>query len=578
MGGKIKARLGIIGPATWEPFLPLLRSALSVHGIADEPAAYGFGREVQVLAGNDADFEADPPRGAVLFLDPRSLFQEYIANPRSSLAPEEAAGRACGFVIGAIESLAAKHRETSWILATLDPPLPNSGDGLADAAEDPFTRAATLFDDAIRAASRSHAGWSYFDFGRLARLHGHRQMYDSRLDLLARLPASANGMRWLAERLAAHWAAVAGKTRKVLALDCDNTLWGGIVGEDGVDGIQIGDDGAGRAYLAFQRAVLQLESRGVLLVLCSRNNPEQVEEVFAKRPEMAIPRDRIAAVHIGWGRKSDGLVALAKRLDLGLASFVFVDDNPAEREEVRQALPEVSVPEFPADPADLAAFGYALGWQYFYRISLGEEDRSKTDQYRLKTSIDAHAGKFADHDTFLKSLGMILTLAVNDLRLQPRAAQLCQKTNQFNLTLNRYTASELGALIGAKDTFLFLGSLADRFGNHGWTALAIVRRGSKPDAWIVDSLLISCRILGRGVEQAFLKACLEYVCRIARLPVRASFVPGPRNSPASEFLPDAGFTETAKTLDGRREFEWTEGELRVSQAAHIEVTWNAEER
>jgi FkbH-like protein len=577
MGGKVKSHLAIIGAATWEPFLPLLRAALVAYGINDEPTAFGFGRDLQVLAGNDAEFEGAPPRGAVFFVDPRSLFQEYLVNPRSSLAPEEAASRACGFVVGALEHLATKHPETSWILATLAPPFPNSGDGLADAADDPFTRATALLDDAIRAACRRD-GWSYFDFGRLAGLHGHQQMYDSRLDLLARFPVSANGMRWLAERLAAHWAAVVGKTRKVLALDCDNTLWGGIVGEDGVDGIQIGDDGAGRAYLMFQRAVLQLESRGVLLVLCSRNNPEQVEEIFARRPEMAIARDRIAAVHIGWGRKSDGLLALAKQLGVDLGSFVFVDDNPAEREEVRQALPEVSVPEFPADPADLAAFGYALGWQYFYRISLGEEDRSKTDQYRLKASVEAQAEKFVDHGAFLKSLGMNLTLAVNDPRLQPRAAQLCQKTNQFNLTLNRYTASELGALIGAKDTFLFLGSLADRFGDHGWIALAIMKRNSKSDAWLIDSLLMSCRVIGRGAEQAFLRACLDHVRQIAQLPVRACFVPGPRNSLVSEFLPDVGFQEKARTPDGRREFEWSGGELRVPQAANIEVIRNEKER
>jgi FkbH-like protein len=237
-----------------------------------------------------------------------------------------------------------------------------------------------------------------------------------------------------------------------------------------------------------------------------------------------------------------------------------------------------TLPQLLADPADLAAFGYALGWQYFYRISLGEEDRSKTDQYRLKASVEAHAENFADHGAFLKSLGMNLTLAVNDPRLQPRAAQLCQKTNQFNLTLNRHTESELGALIGAKDTFLFLGSLADRFGGHGWTVLTIMKRSSKPDAWLIDSLLMSCRIIGRGVEQAFLKACLDYVRRIAQLPVRASFVPGPRNSLVSEFLPEAGFTETAKTPDGRREFEWSGGELRVPQAAHIDVIWKEEER
>ncbi len=573
MGREAKSRLAIIGAATWEPFLPILREAFGKYGITDEPAAFGFGRDLQVLAGSDAEFEAESPRGAVLFLDPRALFQEYLANPRSSLRPEEAASRSSGFVVGGLDRLAMKHRETNWILSTLESPLPNPGDGLADATMDPFTRAAALFDDEIRAACRSRNGWSYFDFNRLVRLHGQQQMYDSRLDLLARIPVSAAGMRWLAERVAAHWAALIGKTKKVLALDCDNTLWGGIVGEDGVDGIQIGDDGVGRAYVAFQRAVLQLESRGVLIVLCSRNDPQQVEEVFARRPEMAIPRDRIAAVQVGWGRKSDALLALANRLGVGLDSFVFVDDNPAEREEVKQALPEVSVPEYPADPADLASFGYALGWQYFYRVSLGEEEGARTVQYRLKASIETHAKTFADHGAFLRSLGMRLTLAVNDPQLRARAAQLCQKTNQFNLTLKRYTVAELDVLLRMEDTFLFLGSLTDRFGDHGWTALAIFKRNSTPDAWVIDSLLMSCRIIGRGLEHAFLKACLDYVRRIGPFPVRSSFVQGPRNSLVAQFFPEVGFAETAKTPDGRREFEWLGGELSVPRAAHVEIVW-----
>lgn len=570
----MKPLLAIVGSATWDPFAPIFRDALLKQGIESEVAAFGFGRDIQVLAGSDPDFESRPPQGAFLFFDPVLLFREFVVNPHSNLDPETAARRACDFIVGSLENLANRHRETNWILSMLDPTLPNSGDGIVDIGEDSFSLAVTFSNAALRAACRARNGWNFFDFTRLVRLHGQQEMYDARLDLLARIPLSATGMQRLAKRLAAHWAAVIGKTKKVLALDCDNTLWGGVVGEDGIEGVQIGDDGLGRGYLAFQRSILQLESRGVLLAICSRNNPEDVEEVFARRPEMAIPRNSIAAVHIGWGSKPEGLSALARTLGVGLDSFVFVDDNPAEREEVRQALPEVSVPEFPPDPADLGSFGYALGWEYFCRVRVGDEDRSKTDQYRLKADIETYAEGFADHDAFLKSLEMRLTISVNDPNLLPRAAQLCQKTNQFNLTLKRYNLGQLSALVGEDTTFLFMGLLNDRFGNHGWTALAIIRRRSSQAAWAIDSFLMSCRIIGRGVEQVFLKSCIDYLQHIDNLPVYATFIRGPRNLPASEFLQEVGFEELRETANNGIEFQWSRGTLKVPKAAHFSIDWS----
>jgi HAD superfamily phosphatase (TIGR01681 family) len=203
------------------------------------------------------------------------------------------------------------------------------------------------FNARIAEACRREAGWSLFDRRRLTSLYGAARLYDARLEMLGRFPGSAEGMRLLAERLAAHWAAVRGKTKKVLALDCDNTLWGGIVGEDGVDGIQLGSDGVGRGYLAFQQAVLALEGRGTLLALCSRNNPEDVDAVFANRPEMAIPRERIAAAHVGWGPKSEGLQQLAGTLGLGLDSFVFETTTRSSEKRSGTPCPRSPFPTFP---------------------------------------------------------------------------------------------------------------------------------------------------------------------------------------------------------------------------------------
>lgn len=573
MGGKVKERLAVIGPATWEPFLPLLTAALQGYGIEGDAVAFGIGRDTQVLAGQDPDFEAKPPRGALFFFDARLLFHEFLANPRTTHPAVGFAEQAAELIVRSLKKLSKRHQGMSCVLALLEPPLPDSGDGVSDPLEDPFTRAVDVFRDRIRKASREHPGWSFLDLSRLSRLHGSKDLYDARLDLLARFPASKKGMQWIAERVAAHWTAVMGKSRKVLALDCDNTLWGGIIGEDGIDGIQMSDEGPGRAYLLFQRAVLRLESRGVLLVLCSRNSPEQVEEVFASHPNMAIPRDRIAATHIGWGRKSEGLLQISKRLGLGLDSFVFIDDNPAEREEIRHTLPAVAVPEFPSDPASLATFGYDLGWRYFYRLAVGEEDRSKTAQYRLKADLEAYTEKFKDAEGFLESLGMKLTLSVNDPALIARAAQLCQKTNQFNLSLKRHTASEILAFMEAKGSFVILGSLTDRFGNHGWTALAIIEHHESPSSWAIHSLLVSCRVLGRGVEQAFLKACLGFLREIERIPITACFIPGPKNGLARDFYSSAGFLDLGESQDGRRDFEWSGGPLHLPLAAPISIGW-----
>jgi FkbH-like protein len=566
--------LAIVGPATWNPLVPLLEKALSDQGLSFRLDAYGFEGQSRLWAGEEAGFESDPPRGVFVIPDSRVLFAEYLTDTKTPIPPEERASEAVQFLVNAIGAITERHPAISWIIATLEPMYPGPADLVADPAADPFGVAVEEFNRLVRAASRREAGWGIFDRGRLTGRWGANCLHDPRLELLARIPGSATGMQLLAERIAAHWAAVCGKMKKVLALDCDNTLWGGIVGEDGPDGVLMGEDGLGRAYGEFQKALLALQSRGTLLVLCTRNNPADVEEVFARRRDMVLPRDRIAAAHIGWGPKSEGFRQLSGQLGLALRDFVFLDDNPVEREEVRTALPEVAVPEFPADAADLAAFAYDLGWRYFYRLALHQEDRSKTEQYRVRAEFESQRVLAPNREDFLRSLNMRSVIATNSAGLVARAAQLTQKTNQFNLTLRRYTEAEIRQLIEDRANRVYCATLSDRMGEHGWVALAILTRAEDERCWWIDTLLLSCRVLGRGFEQAFAEACIQRARALDRLPVRAKYVPGPRNAQVRDFFDNLGFRLLGEEPDGGREYLLDPAEAAgTSPACPVDIVW-----
>jgi len=576
-------RLAIVGPATWEPLVVHLRSALGAYDLECDVDTFGFDRQMQLWSGTAEEFERCPPRGVFVFPESRVLFSQPLADPRAPFSPLARGREAAELLVQAIAGVAARHPEVSWVVSTADEAAPAAADAVVDPALDPFSLAVDEFNRVLGESVRGRSGWSIFDRRRLTARWGAAVLHDARLELLARYPASARGMKLLAERLAAHWAAVCGKMKKVLALDCDNTLWGGVVGEDGVDGVKIGEDGVGRAYAEFQKAVLAMESRGVLLVLSSRNNPADVEEVFARRREMLIPRDRIAAVEIGWEPKSVGLARLAARLGLALGDFVFVDDNPAEREEVRRALPEVTVAEFPSDPAELATLGYDLGWRYFYRVSVREEDRAKTSQYRVRAAFEEEHQAASSREEFLQSLRMESVIAVDSLELVARSAQLTQKTNQFNLTLRRYTEAEIRRLTEDPRVAVFSAALEDRFGEHGWIALAIFsikgddQRDERPACWSLDTFLVSCRVLGRSFEHAFARACIDRVRSVAPLPVRAEYVPGPRNRPAGDFLDCLGFERVGDGPDGRREYcLWNGPSAIAPEARLVSIQWEGE--
>lgn len=348
----------------------------------------------------------------------------------------------------------------------------------------------------------------------------------------------------LLDKLAAEYVRIAralkGKARKCLVLDCDNTLWGGIVGEDGLQGIQLGRTYPGSAYRAFQSAVLELQHRGILLALCSKNNEADVLEVLDNHPECLIRKEHLACTRINWNDKAANLREIARELNIGLDSLVFVDDSEFECSLIRQTVPEVQVLHLPKDPTRYERI--LRGLDSFDALAVTAEDLARTRQYQIEAQRQGLRAQSGSIEDYLRSLDMVLTLAHADPLGIPRIAQLTQKTNQFNLTGRRYSEAEIYSLAKNADAAVYSAHLEDRFDSSGIIAVAIVRY--EGDGAAVDTFLMSCRVIGRGVEGALLAhlaaEARQRGCRRMTGEYRAT----KKNAMTADFYPRHGFQPT----------------------------------
>jgi FkbH-like protein len=398
---------------------------------------------------------------------------------------------------------------------------------------------------------------------------GADRFYDSRTWQLARAPYSREACHDLAAEQVRLIRALCGKARKCLVLDCDNVLWGGVIGEDGLDGIKLGQSHPGSCYRDFQRRALALSQRGVILALVSKNNEADVWEVFDKHPDMVLKREHISAWRIDWANKADNLRALAAQLNIGLDSLVFIDDSPFEVELVRAELPMVAVlaasVEAPAGNVDLLA-----RCSLFDTVSLSEEDRRRGALYRADSERVSSRTAFADLDAYLRSLEMRLDIAQAQPFDIPRLSQLTQRTNQFNLTTRRYSEDDIRAL--AATATIFSLSVADRFGDMGLVGCAILKLEENCDA-LLDTLLMSCRVLGRRVEDAFLAVLAEQARAAGAKRLIGAYRPTAKNGQVANFYADRGFDPLDQS-DSERRFalDLADGGLsRPSVFAAIEI-------
>jgi FkbH-like protein len=378
---------------------------------------------------------------------------------------------------------------------------------------------------------------------------GRRQWGDERFFHHAKLPCAPECLVAYAHSLASVLLAQIGASKKCLVLDLDNTLWGGVIGDDGLAGIHLGQgDTVGEGFLAVQKWARKLRERGVILAVCSKNTDSVAREVFLKHPEMALRLEDISSFVANWNDKAANIRAIAEELNIGLQSIVFLDDNPAERAIVRKLLPEVAVPEVTGDPMDF--IDAVERGRYFQMVHLGSEDLKRTDFYRgnaRRREIESSAQSI---DDFLKSLDMSAAVGpINEMTLE-RSAQLINKSNQFNLTTIRRSAAEVEGLMDDPQWMTRTVSLKDRFGDNGLISVLLAKiEGERMD---IDTWLMSCRVLKRNVERLL----LNEICREARgrgvKRIVGRYIPTPKNGLVKDHYRALGFTTVEEAQSGEK--------------------------
>ncbi|MCL1942768.1 MAG: HAD-IIIC family phosphatase [Candidatus Azobacteroides sp.] len=385
----------------------------------------------------------------------------------------------------------------------------------------------------------THENVFILDFNRLIRFYGYKSLFDDKYWYLGDIKYSNQGFVVLSRELKNVMASLQNKSKKVLILDLDNTLWGGVVGEEGWQNVNLSVTGVGRIFVDFQRKIKQLQQTGVLLAVCSKNNEKDVREVFENNRSMILSWDDFIVHQINWERKSENIIQIADSLSLGLDSMVFIDDNPVEREQVSMAIPELIVPDFPKDITVLNQwFVMEVVYPFFPKQKITGEDAQKTLQY--KRNIDREAiRKRLDYNLFIEQLNIKLNIFEPSVEGCHRMAQLTQKTGQFNLTGKKYTEPEIRLFLEDENTEIWACEYHDKFGNEGLIGCCIVKtEGTKA---IIDSFLLSCRVLGRKVEFSFLEYVLNVLKQNGIKMVEAHYVETPRNHPAKYFYSEAGF-------------------------------------
>lgn len=373
---------------------------------------------------------------------------------------------------------------------------------------------------------------------------GRNNFYDPRFWYSARFPFKPLAANEFSRNLLSLAKISLSPIVKVIALDADNTLWGGVIGEEGINGIALGPDYPGNVYIDFQRRLLDYKERGFILVMCSKNNHADVIEVLTQHPHQVLRESHFSGLRINWQPKHENLISLSKELNLGLESFVFVDDSDYECGMVRQELPQVQVIQIPKKTTEIP---YCLdSLSRLEVLSLTQEDKNKTQLYAqerqrrdLQKQVDSSGGGV---NTYLKSLQMRMTIELDSATHISRLSQLSQKTNQFNLTTHRYSEQQIQEFITSKDWLTASFSLADSFGDSGIVGLLLIHYETSSIASI-DTLLMSCRVIGRKAESAFLEATLQYLANIGVTEIHSKYIPSFKNQLVSDFYQKHQFSE-----------------------------------
>ena len=557
----IPFRLGILSNSTTDFIVPALIATAARHGVVLDCISSDYGQVVQEALSPDSSVNSKKPDAVLIALD----YRGYPLN--SAIGDEEGSKTALEATLEQLRTIRSGIKTNSnaiCIVQNLAPPAETLF-GSLDKVVPGCLRG--VIEEANRAIAESIAGTQdvLLDVAGLAATVGLAEWHSPEQWNMAKLPFSSTFLPLYADHVARTIAAVRGKTRRCLIMDLDNTLWGGVIGDDGLEGIQLAQgDAAGEAYLSVQRYALALRERGVVLAVSTKNHDEVARSPFRQHPEMLLREEHIAVLQANWTDKATNIQAIADELALGLDAMVFLDDNPVERGIVRELLPEVAVPELPADPALFARTLSAAG--YFEAVAFSSEDMKRAEFYRDNARRVELQKKVGDVAAYLASLQMVITFQPFDETGRARISQLINKSNQYNLTTRRYTEAEVAAAQHDPDCFTLQVRLADNFGDNGMISVVICRPTGQ-GAWEFDTWLMSCRVLGRRVENMVLQEVLFH-CKSAGIhKLVGKYVPTERNQLAEAHYQKLGFTEISREPNGTTVWELDVGSAEIETVA-----------
>ena len=551
--GFLPMRLAVLASSTVDHLLPAIRVAGLRRRLLIDVQSGGYGQYRQDLL--------DPTSALHQFAPQAVLFSLTAKEAISAIPLTATAAEVEETIAGLIEELRSFWRKAREICSgvilqqtflDVTEPLFGSFDRFVPGA--PARVVARLNDRLCEAAAQD--GVLLLDVARASERDGIDAWFEAGRWLQGKLEIAPQAAPVYGDMVARILAAQRGLSKKCLVLDLDNTLWGGVIGDDGIEGIVLGEgSAAGEAHLALQHYAKRLKERGVILAVCSKNDPGIAEAVFHDHPEMVLRRSDIAAFLANWDDKAKNLKAIATRLNIGIDSLVFVDDNPVERARVRQSLPMVAVPELPEDAAHYVRCLADAG--YFEAVSFTLEDRDRAQQYAENAERDALFESAQSMDEFLRGLKMSVRFGPFTAVDQPRVVQLINKTNQFNTTTRRYTSEEIAILTNLHSALTLQFRLLDRIGDNGLVSAMILRPTPEDeDVLEIENWVMSCRVFGRQLEHEAMNIAVEAARQRGARALVAEYIATSKNNVISALYSSLGFAAVNQTVSTSGATRW----------------------
>ncbi|HSL21139.1 MAG TPA: HAD-IIIC family phosphatase [Vicinamibacterales bacterium] len=531
-------RVAVLRSYTLEPLEPVLRVLLALEGFRASVWFGGYNQYVQEILDSTGPLSQQRPDLVLLLLRLEDALPEFVDDFSGRSAAEWETRITAK--VDEVAGLAAHVRDATSAQVIVQnmtaPPQPWFG------AFDPQrphgqTYLAQRFNQQLASALEATRGTCIWDFDGLVRAKGADNLFDPKTWYVSRNPFRQAAYPAIGADLVRYIRASLGRVKKCIVLDLDNTLWGGVAGEDGLEGIRLGRSYPGNCYRDFQKELLKLRDRGILLAINSKNNEEDALRILDEHPDMILRRRHFAAVRINWEDKAANLHEIASELNIGLDSLIFVDDSPTECERIRQECPACEVVLAPDKPYRLPALAAALPG--VDTIALTDEDRRKSAMYAARAARREQAAQYANLGEFLRNLDIEVTIDPATPFSIPRIAQLTQKTNQMNMTTRRYTEAQIRSMAADPAHAVFAVSARDRFGDEG--IIGVIILASDAEICAIDTFLLSCRVIGRGIEEFMIAFVADSARANGATTLTAEFLPTAKNKPARGFYERAGF-------------------------------------